>query len=418
MSYLSRLGVAKYTAPDGTSSSFEFKRLSRSLSHKAAIMELPQQNIADVQDLGLTAPRFTLACLFTSYVNGADYDLAADAFVSQLSQQVTPQKPGLLAHPRWGNVPCMPLSIAQTEDFTENMGLSTVEVEFIRINPASYPLTSTNAAAGISGGLASLQTSAAADFGNGLSPANALDSAGCQGQLSVMASGLASQVSAISSNDPSFIQSLGAAVSSFTSGLSSQMSNASAICNSVIAMVQIPSVTQLCPVLLKVQSFSNVLANLVNTTVNLPKTVAQAWTHTLMFFGGMFGQLTAALSGTLTSRADAVNASLSIQGSMALVLAGVAADEASIPGFVAPVDIMNQLKDLAARASAMLMAQSFSLSAPHYLTLAADHTPLDLCYMIYGDISDTHLNNLYAWNDFQADQNFIVPIGFQVVYYA
>lgn len=414
MSYLDRLRVASYTSPSGVQSTFEFKVLSRSLSHKAAIMELPQQNVADVQDLRMTAPRFALQCIFI----GPDYDLAADAYVAALSEYVTPQSPGVLQHPRWGTINVMPLGISQTENFTETMGQALVEVEFIKMNAVAYPASATNAASGISADLTAMQNNAAAAVGAGLAPANALDSSVCQTQLSTMANALPAQMAGISSNDPTVGPSLASAISSFVSGLPSAMSNGTALCNSVVAMMQIPAITTLCPVLLKVQSFSTALSSMIATAVNLPKTVAQAWTHATMFFAGMAGQITASLSGTFTNRGDAVGASLTIQNSLAGVLGSVNMDEANVPGFIAPPGIMAQIKDLANRASAMLMAQSFALATAHYLTLTQEHNLLTLSYLIFGDISDVHLNSLEAWNGFGGDQKFVIPIGTQVVYYA
>jgi hypothetical protein len=426
LSYLDRLRTASYTSPSGVTSAFEFRSLSRALSHKAAIMELPQQNAADVQDLRMSAPRFSMQCIFT----GSDYDLAADAYVTALSEYVTPQAPGILHHPRWGDINVMPLGIGQSENFTEEMGRATIEVEFIKISAVPYPLSATNAASGISADASIAMMNVATTVGAGLSPANALDSSGCQAQLTALCNGnagptgglgagsLMAAMAPISAFDPSVGPSLTSAISSFVAGLPAQISSGSSICNSVMAMMQVPSLTQLCPILTKVQSISNVIASLVSTTVNLPKTVAQAFTHGLMFFGAMAGQITAALSGGLSSRSDAVNASLAIQASLAGMLGAISADESSVPGYIAPPGVMSSLKDLANRASAMLMAQSFALATAHYMTLTQEHNLLTLSYTIFGDTSETHLNSLEAWNGFGGDMKYVIPIGTQVVWYA
>lgn len=414
MSYLDRLRTAKYTSPSGAVSTFEFRKLTRSLAHKAAVQELPQQNVADVQDLGLTAPRFALQCIFV----GTDYDLAADAFVTALSEKHTPQSPGTLGHPRWGDIPVCPIGIGQSESFTEDMGQAVIEVEFVRMNAVPFPATSASAQTGIQSDLGGLQTSAANAMGNGLIPAGPQDSAICQTNLTGLANGLPAQMAQVTANDPSVGPSLASQVSAFTSGLAAQMSNGSNVCNSVITMMQIPAVTQLCPALLKVQSFANVVSSLVATTVNLPKTIAQAFTHALGFVGAMIGQMSSALAGALPNRGDAVGAALSIQFSLATVMAGVSTDEGAVPGYVMPPDVMAILKDLANRSAAALMAQSFALPTAHYLTLTANHNPLTLCYQIFGDVSDADLANLYAWNGFPADMNYEIPAGTTVVYYA
>jgi hypothetical protein len=222
----------------------------------------------------------------------------------------------------------------------------------------------------------------------------------------------------ISAFDPTVGPSLASSISTFVAGIPAEISSGADVCNSVMAMMQVPSLTQLCPVLTKVQSFSNVIAALVSTTVALPKTVAQAFTHGLMFFGAMAGQITAALSGTFTNRSDAINASLAIQGSLAGVLAAINADESGVPGYIAPPGVMSSLKDLANRASAMLMAQSFALATAHYMTLTQEHNLLTLSYTIFGDTSDVHLNNLETWNGFGGDMKYVIPIGTQVIWYA
>ena len=229
---------------------------------------------------------------------------------------------------------------------------------------------------------------------------------------------LPAQMAGISSNDPTVGPSLGSAISSFVSGLPAAMSNGASLMNSLNSMMAIPSVTQLCPVLTKVQSFSTAISSLISTAVNLPKTVAQAWTHATMFFAGMAGMITSAFSGAPTSRDEAVNAALSIAGTLAGFLGAISADESNVAGFIAPPGVMSSLKDLANRASAMLMAQSFALATAHYLTLTQEHNLLTLSYLVFGDISDDHLNSLEAWNGFGGDQKFVIPIGTQVVYYA
>lgn len=414
MSYLDRLRTAYYTAPSGRFSTFEFRKLSRSLAHKTQVLELPQQNVADVQDQGMTAPRFTFACIFT----GPDYDIAADAFVDQLSEIVTPRIPAVLKHPRWGDIPVMPIGIGQVEDFTTELGQAVIEVEFVRMNAVPFPTSSANYQSAIASDLTDFQTAAANAMGANLVPSGPQDSSIVKASLSGVAGALPGQMAQVGANDPSIVGQLSAAASSFSAGLGAQMSNASNVCNSVMAMMQIPSVTQLCPVLIKVQAFSNSVAALVTTTVNLPKTVAQAWAHALGFFGAMVGQMVSPLSGAVSNRANAVTSALAIRDSLFTVMGGISTDEGAVPGFVMAPDVMARLKDLANRSTANLMAQAFTLPTVHYLTLTANHNPLTLCYQIFGDTTDDHLNSLYAWNGWPGDLTFEIPAGSQVIYYA
>ncbi len=133
MSYLDRLRTAKYIAPSGSIFIFKFNDLKRSGGKKAPIQEFPQQNEADVKDLGNLADRYPVELFFT----GADYDQIADSFKEALAEK----GPATLLHPRWGDLSVLPLTYIQSEGFVDGMRQARFSIDFVRVADVEYPTT-------------------------------------------------------------------------------------------------------------------------------------------------------------------------------------------------------------------------------------------------------------------------------------
>jgi hypothetical protein len=135
--FLSRLRAGRFTSPAGVESSFLFDDLTRARDKRTSAHDIADSDITIIQDLGSGLQVFNLSVYFV----GPNCDIEADAFYNSLFERYTPDKPGRLQHPRWGDVNVIPFgSPAQTESFTSGGGISRVTVEFretVSISPVS-----------------------------------------------------------------------------------------------------------------------------------------------------------------------------------------------------------------------------------------------------------------------------------------
>lgn len=134
--WLARLREARFVSPGGTESRFLFDTLTRSVGKKATAHEIADSNDSVLQDLGTATRSYPLDVFFV----GNSYDTEADVFFESLAERYTPDNPGILHHPRWGDIPVMPFSFEQTESFTtRNGGIARLTVEFRQTKSLTYP---------------------------------------------------------------------------------------------------------------------------------------------------------------------------------------------------------------------------------------------------------------------------------------
>lgn len=125
--FVSRLRSARFTSPSGAESVFFFDSLSRSRTKKGAAHEPVDADDTILQDMGSGLQVFPIEAYFV----GADCDKQADAFFLSLYERYTPDKPGTLQHPRWGDVPVIPFGTPeQSESYVSGAGISRVSVTF------------------------------------------------------------------------------------------------------------------------------------------------------------------------------------------------------------------------------------------------------------------------------------------------
>jgi prophage DNA circulation protein len=113
MSVLDRLRPASFVDPEGTEHFFNVDSLERSNSKKGSTQEILDSDESITQDQGNTVWTFPIEAYFT----GEDYDGPTDAFVDSLSLRYSQDSPGILKHPRWGNINVFPTSISQKRFF-------------------------------------------------------------------------------------------------------------------------------------------------------------------------------------------------------------------------------------------------------------------------------------------------------------
>lgn len=135
MSVLDRIRPASFIDADGTEHFFEVDNLERTTSKKGDVQEILDSDESITQDQGLKVWKFTMDAYFT----GPDYDIATDAFVAGLSLKYSQDNPGILKHPRWGDINVFPMGISQKEELVKGAFVGHVTVPFVEIFPQVFP---------------------------------------------------------------------------------------------------------------------------------------------------------------------------------------------------------------------------------------------------------------------------------------
>jgi prophage DNA circulation protein len=406
MAYDDRLRSAEYTAPSGERFELQFDDLERAGGKKAAVHEFPQQDAASVQDLGNQAEKFPMAVYFT----GADYDTQADAFWSALGER----GPGSLQHPRYGDIPVLPIAWTQAEKLVDGLGRADFKVEFLRVlADVPFPITSVAIDEAVGSAVAEATEAAAAEAAGEFDPENAADLAvvkagvldGVQSYQDAFA-----EVTAVSEE----IQAESTkAVRDITGGIDDLLAEPLTLFTSLANLARLPA-RVLTSVVNKLKAYNAYVEAIVQAE---PLSVAQATAFVEAVLYGMAGATEASTIGALRSRGEAIAAADALETIGETVAAAIEAAEAAVPGFRTSPDTMAALIGAASAARASLLERAYSLRAERRVTLAADRTPLDLVAEFYGGAID-ELDAFIESNGLTGDEIILVPAGREVVYYA
>lgn len=406
MAYLDRLREARYRSPSGAELAFEFRELQRSGEKKAAIHEAPEADEATVQDLGNAALRFTLE----AFISGPDYDRTADAFFEALRER----GPGLLQHPRWGDVPALPLSVSQTEGFVDGMRRAVFQIEFVRVPEAEYVAGAAYAEGQIAEGLEDAADSGAEEIGGGISPADAAEEERTKGGLKASLADFKERIAAAAAVSDEIGSELERAARELEDNLDALILDPITLARSWIALVRTPA-RAAASVKSKVRGYRASVETLAGIALATGAQAAEAAGRTLQFFAFLLGMCESALTGEIADRDEAVSLAGEVRGTLSDALAAVETDEAAAE-YVAPESSLARLRALVALTSDLLLERSFSLRAERRIVLAADRTPLDLAYELHGDLDG--LDDLIEQNGLSDEELFLIPRGREVRYYA
>lgn len=402
MSFLDRLRPARYRSPSGIEFTFEFRQLQRAGSKKAAVHELPQQNAADVQDLGQASTHFAIEATFS----GREYDATADAFWAALAET----GPATLLHPRWGDLPVLALTVSQTEQFVEGLGRAVFEIEFLRVVVAQFPTTAVQTESEISSALDDSEAAAVAAFGEDFEAVDAAALANARADLEGGAASATAELSGIAATTAELSEDFDRARRDFDASILNLGTDPLTTATDFLTMMRAPA-RALTAIPAKLRGYQAVLGTLGAKAS--PQGFADSMTRVLQYLGILEGTADSALVGDLLSRGQAVEASELIQTMATEGIAGLEGSE--VGGYVVPEDVLARLREALARAAALMLARSFELRTERRMVLDADRTPLDLCYELYGEIDS--LDAFIEQNALTDDEILLIPRGREVAYY-
>lgn len=402
MSHRDRLVECVYTSPSGKAYTLLVDEVERNVSKKSAIHELAGRDGSVVQDNGKSTRKYPIVGL----IDGSDYDLTADALAAALEETGS----GKLQHPRWGSLPVLPLSYAQSESFVDGSRVAKFSIDFVHTPPAVVSSTATTAAA-----LQSAADTTAALVDVKLPSSSAFDLAAMRKALLSTAKSWASRLQGITGATEEMRSEINATGLAIQRSADILISAPLDLCESLTSLARIPAKAE-GAIASKAKAYASLITD---TLLSLgASTVGQAALAVATLSALDIAVHECITSGTLASRDDATLAAESLSGSHASILAAIETLEAT--GFVTPPDLLEALVANAANAQTYLLDKSYSLAVERRVILTADRSPLELIRELKGEVDDwdAALDEFCAENHLGRDAFLVLPRGMEIRYYA
>lgn len=408
MSYLDDLRTMTYTSPSGKSFVLGFDDVARTGGKKSAIVEPPQQNRAVVQDLGNKGIRFSLSV----YISGMDYHTTADAFFVALSEPCDSDSPATLSHPRWGDIlVCPEGDFSQVESFVAGMGQAVFTFDLVRVDrSAKFPGLATDAGSQLAADSEAAKATAKAAALSADGPQSAAQMTAntlkCLTDVSDALRGGASQVDDIGTQFEAALVTIEATVDDLvTSGpdLAEALTNLIVLPSSAAISVteKVASLALFCPMLASQIIDSPAALSLLAVTASATSAATAE----------------ATLTGDLENQQDAIDAADKVDIIISAIRAAIEAAEARV-GELADRDTVDSALSLLSSTRARLIEKSFDLKSARVTVLPVSMDPDTAVKLLYGTWSDDLLTSFIADNDLEDDEFFMLPAGFEAVWYA
>ncbi len=374
--------------------------MTREGPKKIGAFPLPQQDRTEIQDLGMDGIDHPM----TLYIAGEDYDLAADAFWKGLSLRHTDAKPGILSHPRWGDLTVKPIGTpTQSESFIEGMGRAVFTVQFKEIDPtAKFPTTSVNAASQITTASDATASTVIAGY---IGPTTAADIASVTQAATNTLNSLKNKLASVVAVSDDLAAALESGVTQAVDGIGALVDAPATMATTIMGLMRLPalaagSISQ------KLAAYSSLFDSLA--TAAGFHTQAENDFLTLTLSASAIAAAESSTVGDLSNRADAVSASD--------MTAALLAYYRSIMDQTGPEgDIVAQTTDLVGQAQAYLLESSFGLKSARRKILDHNSDPLTQTWELYHDVR--MLDQFCSDNALQDDEFFVLPMGREVVWY-
>lgn len=399
MPYLDRLRNCTYTDPAGTVHALSFDDVTREGVKKIGAFALPQQDRAEIQDLGMDGIDYPM----TVYIAGEDYDLAADAFWSGLSLRHTDAKPGLLSHPTWGDLTVKPLTFTESRGFVEGMGRAVFVVQFKQVDPtAKFPATSANAGAQIATLSESTASTAIMSF---LGPTTASDIAIVTDQATSTINSLRNQLASVVAVSDDLAAALDSGCQLAVDSVNELIEAPETMATTLVGLMRIPA-SAAGSVSSKILAYETLFSSLSDAAGF--RSDAENEFLSLSLSASALAAAEAATAGDLANRPDAVAAS----DTMGRILAAYRSmmDQTGVDP-----DLIRQTTDLVSMAQAYLLEASFGLKSARRKYLERNSNPITVTFELYGTVAE--LDRFISDNALNEDEFFVLPMGREVVWY-
>ncbi len=420
--FVSRLRSARFTSPSGVESVFLYDSLSRTRAKKGAVHDPVDADDTILQDLGSSLQVFPIAAYFT----GADCDRLADAFYASLFERYTPDAPGILNHPRWGDITVIPFGEPeQSEEYVSGAGISRVTVTFRETRSKKTAKSAALTSAEIAANAAASAESALERARRGIATTKA-----AYAQFSAHIRGKVKAITDVIDTISGVADDVVAEAEAITQDIYSALDEGA---------LPVTILSQLGNLMVTVAStpihagamalgYAGVLTNLITeyvhdldaaVTADTRRTVAHSYQYVGSVATGCIAR--AAMAATYETRDEVAEVVDSLVDAYAAYLAqldaaALALADGIVDTFVPDHDAGSLLQAVVLDAQAALIDRAFSLKSARPYTLAAPSDPLTETWTHYGDLG--RLDFFCKTNNIGGSEFVELAPGRRLVYYA
>lgn len=419
--WVERLREGVFTSPGGVVSNFRIDMLSRIGGKKASVHEILNKSESISQDQGNRTQVFPMEIYFT----GENGDEEADVFYESLREQYSVSSPGVLRHPRWGDINVMPFEYQQVEQLVTGAGIFRIPVEFREIpTPVQFPSVIETDSADVSNDITALEdTLETANESIDISDSGdaATFTAKVTDIVNVVDISLADIVATVDDVQDQF-NLIKADIAEALADVDDAVQVLSQVTNLIRSATRVPDLT-----LKKVQGYAQMTAGIITgfiddfaTNPNVQENLNNARIAESMGLFSVAAVNEAALSTDYATREaagdalDFINLSFAtVEQQLSLIYQLLTND--IVNSFAINHDSLSETGQIVAQTNALLLDQSFDLRTKQIIILNAPTDPLILTWRFYKDTSK--LQFFIETNNLQDEEIIEVPAGREIVAY-
>jgi len=420
MSYIDDLRPGSFVSPSGTEHFFKFDNLTRSKGKKASISEILDSNESVAQDQGNTSVSFPMDIYFT----GENYHLEADFFWQALSERYSPDNPGILKHPRWGDVTVMPMSFSQAESFVSGAQVGKFSIEFRQTFRIEYPTTDLNTRIEALRNIDKMKK--ATDVDRLKKDAS---------RFAKLKTKIGNAVNVISDSLKAIVETQEAAIAQFEEIQASIDSVIDDIAGNLFNIVAATQTLMLLPsrivddTLAKLNGYYDMITGLINTFYDEEEGVSEDKLNNAIMLEILCGMGAAATSqaalfteyATKSDSADGLAivedayniVNEAIENSLQLAKSDVLEDT-----YIVDHNYLSYMQTIIKAVNLIILIQSFDLKIEKKLILSESTDLITLCAKYYNSVDNDTIDFFLETNPLIKDEFIEIPPGREVIFYA
>lgn len=411
-------GKAVFTSPSGAVIPFDFEDVSSSYDTKAAVFESASGDGTYVQPNGHTSARLPMAAIFY----GTGYEKRAEAFLSAVLEPGV----GVLSHPQYRQpINVVPVgTINRTDAFSSGTNQTVFTLSFFETTGLQV-----GAVANIKQSFDSLLDASAADFASNVQLTDVVDETSFINRVKATAKTIETVLKAGSQGLAAATQGIEAVGDSINRGIDLLVGKPLMLARQMQILVGEPA-RQAELSSAKLAAYGN-MADSIFGSADASLSSYSRESINAFHLNSLVAKTTVGNSALLAdagsdqnlTREDYINRAEDL---IALQEAyqewsdrnyeGLATSAISEPS----VDTgggVSELQDVVSIAVSNLVTRSFSAKAQMSTELAAERTPLDLVYELYGSADNETMDLFLQSNDLSGDEYFLIGKGRRVVWY-
>lgn len=383
---------------------FDYEDVSRAVDKRTTAFNFPEVDGTYIQDLGHTGRRYPLRVIFW----GADSDLSATAFESILLEQ----GPGVLEHPRYGNVDVVPYgTITRRDELRSAANQTIIDVEFYETTGILYPSSQTDTLGAINLSLETFNEAMAGEYADLVDVSTAGKRAELKSRYENLLSAAEGFLRPIAETQADIEAQFDTVLASINEGIDVLIADPLTLAFQTMILIQAPA-RAAAAITARLEAYGN----LAESIVGAADPGATFHTSDLFASTAVSGIVLSSVNTEYDNKPAAVETALFNLDTMEAVT--VWRDELfDGAGEVDPGTAYQALQDSVALTAGYLVDVAFTLAQERRIILDRNRTIIDVCAELYGVI-DEKLDFFINTNQFTGSEIIELPRGTNVLYYA